>query len=234
MFWASAFLLGLVGSLHCGVMCGPIVLALSTNAENKSKFLLRQIAYNFGRIITYLLIGAIVGLIGKGLSLVGFQQALSTFSGVLIFTLYLAPKLSYRFNIFNSFIQGFTNFLKKHISPFFNSQNIFSRLMIGFINGFLPCGLVYIAAAGAIATGEPVDSAIFMLFFGLGTTPMLFGISVSQVFFHSKIKLNASKVIPIFVAAISILFILRGLNLGIPYVSPILRSENVIEQSICN
>ncbi len=233
MFWASAFLLGLVGSLHCGVMCGPIVLALSTHSKNKTTFFLRQLAYNTGRITTYLLIGAIIGLIGKGLTLAGFQQILSIVSGVLIFTLYFAPKLSHKFNSFIFLIQGFTTFLKKHISPFFKSQSVISRFMIGFVNGFLPCGLVYIAAAGAIATGEPSDSAIFMLFFGLGTVPMLLGISVSQMFFGSKIKLNASKAIPVFVATISILFILRGLNLGIPYVSPVISTDNATEQVDC-
>ena len=233
MFWVSAFLLGLIGSLHCGVMCGPIVVALSSNSKNKAHFLLHQFAYNSGRIVTYLLIGAIVGLIGKGLSLVGFQQILSIVSGMLIFTLYFAPKISHKFNGFNAIIQNFTNFLKKHISPFFKSQNASSRFMIGMINGFLPCGLVYIAAAGAIATGEPLDSAIFMVLFGLGTVPMLFGISVANILFHTKLKFNASKVIPIFVATISILFILRGLNLGIPYVSPKLNTISTEIQSVC-
>jgi sulfite exporter TauE/SafE len=235
MFWTSAFILGLVGSLHCGVMCGPIVLATSTlNQTGKTIFIIRQLAYNMGRIFTYLIIGAIIGLIGKGLSLVGFQQTLSIVSGLLIFTLYFYPKYAPNSKNSNVVVLRFTNFLKKRIGPFIKNQNITSKFILGFINGFLPCGLVYIAAAGAIATGEPDNAAIFMLLFGLGTVPMLFGISIFHSFFGNLKNLNLSRVIPIFVATISILFILRGLNLGIPYVSPMISSQQLEQNVVCD
>lgn len=233
MFWISAFLLGLVGSLHCGVMCGPIVLAISSGKHEGLSFFIRQVAYNLGRILTYLLLGAVIGLIGKGLSLAGFQQSLSILSGLLLLALYFLPRTSAKFRSFNVVIQSFTGFLKRLISPFFKSQSVIARFMIGVINGFLPCGLVYVAAAGAIATGEPTDSAMFMTFFGMGTIPMLLSISTFQFFLGKNITIKVSKLIPMFVLTISLLFILRGLNLGIPYVSPQISESSSSEQTVC-
>lgn len=219
--YISAFLFGLLGSVHCAVMCGPIALALP-----KGKLLFNQLAYNFGRITSYLIIGGIFGLIGRGLFLVGFQQTLSILAGVLLMVVYFGSKVSSNKNWLSRFIQIFTGKLRKLIGPHLHSMKWHSRYLVGIINGFLPCGLVYMAAVAGISTGSPEGGMSYMFLFGLGTVPMMVGITFTKLFFNSKSRGNIYKMVPYFVVVISTLFVLRGLNLGVPYVSPKLSDDS--------
>ncbi|HOW32340.1 MAG TPA: sulfite exporter TauE/SafE family protein, partial [Bacteroidales bacterium] len=95
-----------------------------------------------------------------------------------------------------------------------------SLFLIGLLNGLLPCGLVYIAIAGSIGSGSALMGAIYMALFGLGTMPMLLAINLSGGFISTSLRKKINKLIPILVIIVGILFILRGLSLGIPYISP--------------
>lgn len=213
--YISAFLFGLLGSVHCAVMCGPIALVLP-----KGKLLFNQLAYNFGRITSYLIIGGIFGLIGRGLFLVGFQQTLSILAGVLLLVIYFGSRVSSKKNRLSTVVQIFTGKLRKLIGPQLHSMKWHSRYLVGIINGFLPCGLVYMAAVAGISTGSPEGGMSYMFLFGLGTVPMMVGITFTKLFFSSKNRVNIYKAVPYFVVIVSTLFVLRGLNLGVPYVSP--------------
>lgn len=220
-FYISAFLFGLLGSVHCAVMCGPIALVLP-----KGNLLFNQLAYNVGRITSYLIIGGIFGLIGRGLFLVGFQQTISILAGVLLLVVYFGSRVSTKRNWLGGFIQAFTGKLRKLIGPNLHSMKWYSRYMVGAINGFLPCGLVYMAAVAGISTGSPEGGMSYMFLFGLGTVPMMVGITFSKRFFNSKNRVNIYKLVPYFVVVVSTLFVLRGLNLGVPYVSPKLLDDS--------
>jgi sulfite exporter TauE/SafE len=101
--------------------------------------------------------------------------------------------------------------------------------IIGFLNGLLPCGLVYMAVFGAIALGQPLKGSVYMALFGIGTIPLMTTAIYLGNFLTNNIKQRILKVIPVVVVVIGLLFILRGLGLGIPYVSP---SEKVAVEQV--
>ena len=218
MLLGSAFILGLFGSLHCVGMCGPIALTVS----GKSKLFQHRLLYNFGRAFTYSILGAAFGLLGMGLSLAGSQKFLSIGIGVLMIltAVFTLPYWKLRSSFFNNLVVR----VKNSIGSYLRSGSFYAPFMIGMVNGLLPCGLVYIAIAGAVATGNPANGAMFMALFGLGTMPALIILVTSWSFLQKSRQINLRKMVPVFITLLGILFVLRGLELGIPYVSPILHS----------
>ena len=221
----TAFIVGLFGSVHCIGMCGPITLALPGFQSNLSKIISSRILYNLGRTLTYALMGAIIGLAGEGISLAGAQRWVSIGSGILLIVIVLIPmSVSSRFQLLKP-AYHFTDYLKKKFGALLKSNSVTSVFYIGILNGFLPCGLVYVALAGALATGSLVQGTLYMTFFGLGTIPLLFAFSVFGQFVGVNVRRKFNKIIPAFIVVLGIIFILRGMNLGIPYISPKLGSS---------
>ena len=215
--WA-AFILGLIGSLHCAGMCGPLALALPRVHGTRGSFLIGRLLYNAGRIATYALIGFIFGLVGATLVLGGFQKWVSI--GVGLFLLLTVAGFAWKplntsgWKIFAHIRKGFALLVQKRC---------YSALFaLGFVNGFLPCGLVYVAAAGAAVTGTVLGSMGAMAAFGLGTLPVMLAIPLLGRQLGFLTRLDARRLVPGMVALIGVLLILRGLELGIPYLSPIL------------
>jgi len=217
----SAFLVGALGSFHCIGMCGPIALTLPVKSPEFWKLLKGRLLYNLGRVITYSFLGVIVGLLGRGLVLTGSQQWLSILVGVLILLLWFMPrKWSQGLDALKP-IRQFTSWIKQNFTFLFKKGNSFSLLLIGVLNGFLPCGLVYLAMAGALATASIQEGALYMAFFGIGTIPMMLVLSMVGKFIKPNFRTWIhTKLLPVFTVTLALLFILRGLNLGIPYVSP--------------
>lgn len=220
IIWTSAFLLGFLGSFHCAVMCGPIVLVCSDTRGFSIPFFTKQLMYNLGRILTYIVIGGFIGLLGKGLYLAGIQQFVSIISGVLLAVLYFGPKLFGRTFKFNFAIGKLTSVLKRLIMPYIKSSSLLSKFMMGTVNGLLPCGLVYVAAAGALATGDLYSGGIYMLCFGLGTLPMMLFVGISSKILSISIRAKINKAIPLLVFSMALLMVVRGMNLGVKYISP--------------
>jgi len=220
----TAFLVGLFGSLHCIGMCGPIILVLPGFQNNLSKVLSSRILYNLGRTITYALMGAIIGLAGEGISLTGAQRWVSIGSGILLIIVVLIPmRVSSRLQLLKP-AYYFTDWLKRKFGSLLKSNSVRSVFIIGILNGFLPCGLVYVALAGALTTGSMIGGTLYMAFFGLGTIPLLFSFSLFGQFVGISVRRKFTKLIPVFIVVLGIIFILRGMNLGIPYISPKLGS----------
>lgn len=211
--------MGLGGSLHCIGMCGPIVLALPGYKNNIQKLLLGRILYNFGRLITYAIMGGILGIIGYGIALAGFQQWFSIFLGVFVLLFLFFPKLSLLLNATHP-INRFNLRIKSFFGQLLRKKSMLSQFLIGMANGLLPCGLVYMALAGAIVSGTFAQGALYMALFGLGTFPLMLAVSFSGNFIGIHLKKRLYKFMPVFIVAIALVFILRGLNLGIPYLSP--------------
>jgi sulfite exporter TauE/SafE len=216
----SAFVVGLLGSFHCLGMCGPLVLALPVNAQNKTKAFTGRMVYNGGRVFTYAIIGLIMGMFGQSLSFVSSQQALSLAVGVLVLMLILLPgQVSHKFS-FVSPIGRFTSKIKQQFALQFKKKTYHAYFFSGMLNGLLPCGLVYIALAGAIATGNSIEGMAYMALFGLGTLPMMLAVSFAGQYITLQWRSRLTKIVPVFTIVIACLFILRGLNLGIPMLSP--------------
>lgn len=216
----SALVLGLMGSFHCAGMCGPIAIALPLHGNTVPQKIFGGTLYNLGRTITYGIMGAIFGLLGQGIQLIGFQQKVSVIMGVLMVISVLFPKLfKNQYSMDKSWF-SFVSKLKKTIGQMFSIRSFQSLFFIGMLNGLLPCGLVYMAIAGAIGTGGVAQGSLYMILFGLGTIPMMLAISLAGNVMSLAIRNKINKLIPVLVVVVGILFILRGLSLGIPYLSP--------------
>ncbi len=216
----SALVLGLMGSFHCAGMCGPIAIALPLQGNTTGQKIFGGTLYNLGRTVTYGLMGAIFGLLGQGIVMIGFQQKVSVIMGAIMIISALFPALfknQYRMDK-NWF--SLVGKLKKSIGNLFSVRSFSSLFFIGLLNGLLPCGLVYMAIAGAIGTGGVAEGTLYMILFGLGTIPMLLAISLAGNMMSMTIRKKVNKVIPVLIVVVGILFILRGLSLGIPYLSP--------------
>ena len=216
----SAFILGLLGSLHCVGMCGPIAFMLPVSRENNFLKFLQIFIYHFGRLLSYGIIGLAFGLIGKSLDLFGIQQQLSIGIGIAMILLILLPSKKLQKFSFSQPVYRLIGKVKSSLGAALKKRTPDTFFTIGFLNGFLPCGLVYIAVFGAIAAGEILTGSLYMLLFGLGTIPLM----TSAVYFSSllsgKWRHKVQRLIPAFVIVIGLLFIMRGMGLDIPYLSP--------------
>ncbi|MCG3167136.1 MAG: hypothetical protein POELPBGB_02920 [Bacteroidia bacterium] len=219
MLWA-AFTLGLLGSFHCIGMCGPIALALPVGGKSTAERLVAAFIYNSGRILTYSLFGILFGIIGKTFALAGWQQAFSITVGVLIVLSILVPGILGSGTRISGFAYGFTSSIKSGMKNFFQQRTFYSFFFIGMLNGLLPCGLVYLAVAGASATSGAIEGAAYMALFGAGTLPVMLSVIVAGNFISVNISNHIRMAMPYVILLIGVLFILRGLNLGIPYLSP--------------
>jgi uncharacterized protein len=222
----AAFFIGLFGSLHCIGMCGPIAIALPVPDSGNLSFFTGRILYNLGRVVTYAFLGAILGLVGSKIALAGAQQIVSIVLGVVIIIAVLLPQKFKNYFAQHPVIQKLAHPLKSNIGLLFSKGTFSAMFLIGILNGFLPCGLVYIALAGAIASGDAVSGAAVMILFGLGTVPAMFAASVFGKFINIGIKTKLRKAIPVLAILLAFIFILRGLNLGIPYLSPKISAQS--------
>jgi uncharacterized protein len=216
----AAFFVGLVGSLHCIGMCGPIAIALPVPNSGNLSFLTGRILYNLGRVVTYAFLGALLGLVGSKIALAGAQQVVSIVLGVIIIIAVLLPQKYKNYFAQHPVIQKLAHPLKSNIGVLFKKGTFSAMFLIGILNGFLPCGLVYVALAGAIASGDAISGAAVMVLFGLGTVPVMFAASVFGKFINIGIRTKIRKAIPVLAILLGVIFILRGMNLGIPMLSP--------------
>jgi len=217
----TAFTLGLVGSLHCAGMCGPLALALPPAGNTAISYLGGRVAYNIGRIVTYCVLGLVVGLIGKSFLLAGLQRWVSIALGVLLI---LGLVASRKLALWKP-VTLFVNQLKAGMGSLLRQRSFFALTVLGLLNGLLPCGLVYVAAAGATVAGGVLEGAQYMAAFGVGTVPMMLAISLSGKLVPISLRLKLRKVIPVSVFLLATLLILRGMSLGIPYLSPNLAAD---------
>lgn len=214
------FIIGLGSSFHCLGMCGPIAMAIPVSRSSNFSIISGALQYNFGRIIAYSLLGFLIGSIGFSFAGLKWMQWLSIAAG-------LAMILIAWHKIFSSgqskLEMKLTQQISRGIGKLIRSKNPLKLMGLGILNGFLPCGMVFLGLANALIQSSPAKGALAMLFFGLGTLPMMFAV----VFFASRLsgnwRLKFSKAIPYMMTAVGILVILRGLNLGIPYLSPELK-----------
>ena len=216
----TSFIFGLISSFHCIGMCGPIAMMLPVDRNNPAKKVTQIMTYHIGRLTAYGTIGLLFGLIGKGFFMAGMQQKLSIFIGVLMLLVVLIPqKVVARYN-FSKPIFKIISKVKQHLGSQFKNKSYKSLFTIGLLNGFLPCGMVYVALFGAMAMQSASFGIVYMLLFGLGTVPMMSSMVYLNSFITISFRNKIQKVVPYVAVIIAMLFILRGLGLGIPYVSP--------------
>lgn len=215
---ALAFSLGLLGSLHCAVMCGPLMLSLPLERKSYFKSAFQLFIYQIGRILVYTILGILVGMIGSSITIFASQETLSLLVGCLLIVFTLL-------HFSGKYATSLSRFQAKLIAPISKLMGkVYALPMWGFyagvLNGLIPCGMVYLALATALNSASVVDSGSFMLLFGLGTSPLMLMISLGGVYLKRYIRFNPSKLIPWFTLFIGALFILRSTNLDVPFLSP--------------
>lgn len=230
----TAFLFGLISSFHCIGMCGPIAMMLPVERNNPEKKVIQICTYHLGRLTAYGSIGLLFGLLGKGLFLAGMQQHLSIFIGIVMILVILIPEKVFAKYNFSKPVYRLISKIKQNLGSHFKNKSFKSLFIIGLLNGFLPCGMVYVALFGAIAMQSAGFGVLYMLLFGLGTVPLMSLVVYVNSFLTVPIRNRIQKVIPYVGIIIGILFILRGLGLGIPYVSPSNMSLFVQEKANCH
>jgi sulfite exporter TauE/SafE len=230
----TALLFGLISSFHCIGMCGPIALMLPLDRNNQIKMVTQLITYHFGRLFAYASIGFIFGMLGKGFLLAGFQQKTSIILGIVIILIVVIPeKVLANFNFSKPIFKVISN-VKSALGSQFKNKSYQSLFTIGLLNGFLPCGMVYVALFGAVAMQSPTLGILYMILFGLGTIPLMSSVVYLKNAITISIKNKIQKAIPYVAVFIGILFILRGLGLGIPYISPSNTSLYIQQQPNCH
>jgi sulfite exporter TauE/SafE len=201
-------------------MCGPIAMMLPVDRNNQAKKVSQIITYHIGRLSAYAMIGLVFGLLGKGLFLAGIQQKLSIFIGVAMIVIILIPEKVFSKYNFSKPVFQLISKIKTTLGRQFKNKTYKSLFTIGLLNGFLPCGMVYVALFGAIAMQSESLGVLYMILFGLGTVPMMSSVVYLNSFLTIPMRNKIQKIIPFVAVIIGILFIFRGLGLGIPYISP--------------
>ena len=218
--FAAALILGFLGSFHCIGMCGPIALTLPVQHLRGLQKLSGIFVYNAGRVFTYSILGLVFGLIGMSFQLFGWQQFLSVALGSLLLAIFVATLFKKRL-LQNHFIrERWNTFIIRWLTPLYQRRSFGNLFLIGFLNGLLPCGLVYMAVAGALATASILSGSLFMAFFGLATLPAMVAMSFAGGFITLPVRNRIKKTVPYILCFMGILLILRGLDLNIPYISP--------------
>lgn len=216
----TALLAGMIGSLHCVGMCGPIALALPGKGKGWLRILPGRVLYNGGRMITYSLLGLVIGLFGRGIDLAGWQQGLSIGLGILLLIMGLAQFRVESRVLRLRVIDRALTWLRRQLGSLMRSDQPHNLFQIGLLNGFLPCGFVYLALAGALSTGGAWEGAAYMAMFGLGTFPAMMAMSMLGGMLKPSLGKRLQPVLTGFTLIFAVLLILRGMNLGIPYLSP--------------
>ena len=219
---AAGFVFGIIGIMHCIGMCGPLILAIPFQSlETKSQKTLAYFLYGGGKTFSYMVLGLLFGLIGSKAQQLHMQRYVSIIAGVLLLLTALIPMIYKRVNLQPKFMSTFNSWVNGQIAKQFKNQKLYSYGLIGFLNGLLPCGFIYAAIAIAVAMGSVANSIWFMFFFGVATMLSLTVFSLLFQLLSLNTRSALRKLFPYLIIITAVLLILRGLELGIPVLSPI-------------
>lgn len=222
MHWILAGLaFGFLGSAHCVGMCGPLALSLPGATQMRGQFVAERLLYNLGRVVTYTLLGGLAGGLGRVVSLAGYQQALSIGMGVLMLGVAVVPWVARQVQRLEQTPSSFLRRVMAPVGALYERGGPTAMLIIGLLNGLLPCGFVYAALGTAVTTGGPVDSMAFMAAFGIGTGPAMLGVSLMGRLASTEWRARLQRLAPLGLGVVGVLLILRGLALG-GMISPLL------------
>ncbi len=208
----TAWLTGMAGSVHCVAMCGPLALSLPVQVKSRQQRLFLSLLYNAGRICMYVVLGSLLALLNKAIIPWHAEGYFSMFIGVLLMGIAIAqvffPSMLNRLFSANRWMAPVTQLMSRR----FQHKGTANVFFIGLLNGLLPCGLVYLALGAALSTPSLMQSAVYMLGFGLGTLPAMWTV----VFFSQQLKsLLRGKwkyLYPLVYLLTGIYLILRGLE----------------------
>ncbi|MDX1636389.1 MAG: sulfite exporter TauE/SafE family protein [Balneolaceae bacterium] len=211
----TAFTIGFFGSFHCIGMCGPIAMALPVSGEGIVLELFRKTVYNLGRVITYSLMGAVVGLVGHGISLAGLQRPLSILLGILLIAGASLPMLSASGIQQLKPVRALFRRLRSQLANQMNRRGTIALLLVGLLNGLLPCGFVYVGLAGSATVGTVPGGMAYMALFGLGTLPAMMLMSLAPNILGVQLRRSIARYLPWLAVLLGLYLVYRGLFMGV-------------------
>lgn len=226
---AAAFLIGLAGSLHCIGMCGPLAMVVPL----RGKRWLSIAVYNIFRVMMYALLGFIFGSLGTQLNFLESGQRISLVMGIAVLLFFVMPALWPRSQLMNRWNMAATKLYGRLAKPVMSYQGWASPAMLGLLNGLLPCGLIYVALAGAVASGSGLNGAIIMAAIGVGTWPAMVSMMALRKYFKSWMQRGSRFVLPVVAGILGLSLVVRGLNLDIPYLSPKVEKVSTADGENC-
>jgi sulfite exporter TauE/SafE len=205
----TAFVIGFLGSLHCAGMCSPLAMAV-TNLSKPA--FINRFTYNGGRIVSYGLQGIAAASIGTLFEFTGFQTVFSITLGTLLIIAGFAGITKFKIPLVTYAIQKLTTFIKVRLSDFINKKTKIALIITGMLNGLLPCGLTYMALTYCLTITNPVDGFFYMLVFGLGTLPVMLGLTSVVQMLITRFNVNFRKLTTVTMVVLGVLLICRSLT----------------------
>lgn len=203
----TALIIGFAGSLHCLGMCSPLALAVTGGG---STFTLNKLLYNAGRITSYGLLGAAVSMVGNVFFFSGFQGVLVVASGILLVLMGLGGIQWIRIPFITPAMQKFSIWMKTIFGKFLRKKNHLSVTFLGVLNGFIPCGLTYMALAYCLTLNGPLEGFGFMLLFGAGTLPAMLGFTSAVQLVANRFRFSVKKFTSAMFIVLGLLLIARA------------------------
>lgn len=211
--WSTAIILGFAGSMHCLGMCSPLVMAVTLARPSA---LLNRILYNTGRLAVYGCMGAIVSGAGTMLPARGWQDLFSVTLGVILLLAGVGAIRRMDVPVVTRVLQHLSAFLKGLFGRYLQHKNRMSMLLLGALNGLLPCGLTFVALTWCLTLRGPLDGLNFMLLFGAGTLPAMLGMAGIMKRISGKLHWNIRSVTTALLVVSGSLLILRVFLVHIP------------------
>lgn len=204
--YLTAVVMGLFSGGHCIGMCGPLVLALPVDATSRWRSVFYRVVYNFGRITIYAGMGALIGLTAAGLELKLLQKYVAHIAGAILIVVSLLQLLPFFHLNLLSVLHAKISATMRKVTP---REGLWRFWFLGMVNGFLPCGMVAAALIAALSLGEVPGAVYYMLFFGLGTFPVMLAASLFGIYLSPRIRQSLAVIGPLYGIALGILLVLR-------------------------
>lgn len=204
----TAIVIGFLGSLHCAGMCSPLAMAV-TNLSKPA--LINRFTYNGGRIFSYGLQGIVAASVGTLFEFTGLQNIFSITLGALLIVAGFVGITRFNIPFLTSGIQTLTTFIKVKLSSFIKKKTKVALLTTGMLNGILPCGLTYMALTYCLTLTNPLDGFLYMLLFGLGTLPVMLGLTSVVQLLISRFNISFRKISTMTMVMLGLLLISRTL-----------------------
>jgi uncharacterized protein len=205
MIW-TAIILGFAGSFHCLGMCSPLAMAVTNRSQ---AILLNKIFYNFGRVLTYSLLGGLIASIGLMAPMIKYQNLLSVFLGIGLVAIGIRGVSTARTPVISNGLAKLNIFLKKVFARFLKHKSYSSTFFLGSLNGFLPCGLSFLALTYCVTLSGPLDGFYFMALFGVGTLPVMLGFTFIFQWALNTFHLNSRRLTTTMLIVSGVLLIAR-------------------------
>jgi sulfite exporter TauE/SafE len=227
MIW-TALIIGFAGSLHCLGMCSPLAMAVTNRS---SAVLLNRVVYNVGRIFSYAILGSIIASVGLAFPLIRYQNILSILLGISMLVIGVSGVSTIKLPFLTTALAKASSFLKQQFAKFLSCKNYGSTFLLGSLNGVLPCGLSFLALTYCLTLAGPTDGFAFMVWFGVGTLPVMLGFTSVFYWMLNRFSFSLGKVTTGMLILSGILLIGRVFFIHLPHAKTL--QEGVTDIVLC-